>query len=498
MNTNSYYKSKKFKYGSVATAFTIAFIAIIVIFNIIFSALANKYLWYIDMTEKQVFSLSEEAINVMSDITEDVNIYFASEPDMLMNGENAGMTRYIYNTALQLADKFPNVNVECVSVAKNPGFFREFYETAATEINTTSVIVNSGKEVRIFAASAFYDYNDLTDLSTVWAYNGEKKLLGGIMQVTQSATPKVGFITQHGEDLSALASLGFVFEDNGYEIINVNLAQDTLDEDCRILVVSDPLYDYIGEEAEDPSKNEIEKLDKFLDNYGCLLVMCSPEKVGNLKNLNGFLEEWGIRFMADTTVRDMSNSMSVDGYSILADYQKDTEISNIYKSLNDLATPPKTIIRKAAPIELLWEKGGGLSGTRATYSILKSASDSEIIRDGSVVGKGSYNVATITAEVSIVDNEYFYSYVMAIGSPSFASQSYLTSNAYVNEDIISACMKYTGRERVLAAIDLKPFDTDEITITTADANQWTVIMTVLLPAIVGVLGAVVIIRRKHS
>ena len=37
MTNNTYLRSRKFKYGSVATAFTAAFIAIVVIFNIIFT-----------------------------------------------------------------------------------------------------------------------------------------------------------------------------------------------------------------------------------------------------------------------------------------------------------------------------------------------------------------------------------------------------------------------------------------------------------------------------
>ena len=89
MNRNSIFNSRKFKYGSAATAFTIAFIAVVVIFNIIFSALAQKYMWYIDLTKEQVYTLSEEAKEIMSDVSQDVYIHFASEPDELMNGQNS-------------------------------------------------------------------------------------------------------------------------------------------------------------------------------------------------------------------------------------------------------------------------------------------------------------------------------------------------------------------------------------------------------------------------
>ena len=495
---NSFTQSRKFKYGSVATAFTIAFIAIVVIFNVIFTALANKYMWYIDMTEEQTYTLSEEAREIMSDITEDVTIVFASDPDVLMNGTNSSYTRYIYTTALQLEEAFPNVHVEAVNVLKNPSYFREYYTTAATDIDTDSIVVTSGTEVRVFAAEAFFVFNDVSDSSTVWAYDGEEAFLSGIMQVTQTDTPKIAFTVEHGEDMAGALYLADVFATNGFEVQTVNLAQDTLDEDCRILVIFNPLYDFIGAEAEEKSFNEIEKIDKFLDDHGCLMVFGDPQNAGNLTNLNELLAEWGIAYMTDFTVRDTEHAMTTDAYSIIAEYQPDTLGGSIYRDLNNLATPPKTIIRKAAPIEILWETGGAVNGSRQVSAVLKSYETSELVKDGMVVDSGKYNLVTISRETNIVDNEYYYSYVIAFGSSSFAAQSYIDSNAFANEDILAAAMRAVGRERVLSMLEFKPFDNSEITITTEEANNWTVAMTLAIPAVIALCGIVVITRRKHS
>lgn len=495
---NNLLKSKKMKYGSLATVFTVAFVAFVVIFNIVFTALADKYMWYIDMTKKQVFSLSEEAKDVLSDITEDVNIYFASEPDVLLTGGYSAYTRYVYTTALQIQEEFPNVNVECVDVSKNPAFFREFYNTAATTIDPYSVIVESNGEIRVFNIAAFFTCDDPADLSTAWAYNGEKRLISGIMQVTQTETPKVVFTTQHGESLQNAVSLGAVFAENGYEIVTADLTRDEIAADCRIMVIYNPMYDFVGAEVEDEAKNEIEKIDKFLDNYGCLIVFCDPEYVGNLRNLNELLEEWGIEFVANTTVRDHGNSMSTDGYTIVAQYQPDTMGGSIYADLNVLTTPPKTLIRKAAPINILWEKKETLGGTRIASAVLKSYDSSELMVDGVTTETGSYNVVAVTRESRIVDNEYYYSYVMAVGSSSFAADGYINSGAFANEDIISATMKATGRERVLAVLEYKEFDKGSITITTAEAMRITAAITLIIPIIVAICGAVVVIRRKHS
>ncbi|MGN1409622.1 MAG: Gldg family protein, partial [Eubacteriales bacterium] len=404
----------------------------------------------------------------------------------------------IYTTALQLEEAFPNVHVQCENVLKNPSFFREFYNTAATDIDSDSVVITSGSEVRVYRAEAFYTFSDLSDASSVWAYSGEKAMISGIMQVTQTETPKVAFTIEHGEDMGSAIALANVFSSNGFEVETVNLAKDNLDEDCRILVIYNPIYDFIGAEAEDSAMDEIEKIDRFLDNYGCLMVFCDSEYVDKLTNLNEFLAEWGISYVGSTTIRDTENAMSTDGYSIIAQYQSDTLGGSIYRDLNNLATPPKTIIRKSMPIEILWETGGGLNGSREVSPVLKSHSTSELVENGLVKETGSYNIVTISRESRIVDNEYYYSYVMAFGSPTFANMSYIDSNAYANDDILSAAMKAVGREKVLAVLTLKPFDKDEITVTTSQANNWTVAMTLVLPAIIALCGVVVITRRKHS
>ena len=49
---------RKLRYGGVAVALTALIIAAIVLFNVIFTALAQKYMWYIDMTQNAIYSLT--------------------------------------------------------------------------------------------------------------------------------------------------------------------------------------------------------------------------------------------------------------------------------------------------------------------------------------------------------------------------------------------------------------------------------------------------------
>ena len=51
--------SRKLRYGGVSAVLTALIIAVVIIANIIFSALAHRFLWYTDLTPKLLFSLSD-------------------------------------------------------------------------------------------------------------------------------------------------------------------------------------------------------------------------------------------------------------------------------------------------------------------------------------------------------------------------------------------------------------------------------------------------------
>ena len=104
---------------------------------------------------------------------------------------------------------------------------------------------------------------------------------------------------------------------------------------------------------------------------------------------------------------------------------------------------------------------------------------------------------TISRETRIVENEEYYSYVIACGSSNYVDGAWLLSNSYANSDVIYNAMRITGRERVLADIEYKVLDDTELIITTAAANNWTVVLTVTLPVILAIAGAVVWVRRKN-
>ena len=490
------HNERKKNYILISSVITALVIAVAIVANISFFALASHFVWYIDMTEGQVFSLSPEAKAFLDDVEGEVNIYFTVEPDKI--GKTSQYLNYVYRTALEMESDYDNINVECVDITKNPGFYKKYYQTAAQKIYTDSVVIESGTEFRIYYIDSFFVTNE--DGSSIWAYQGEYKFVSAILSVTDSEMPPVYFTASHGErvgeDGLALKNL---FSDAGFEVRNIDLAKENISEDARIVIINDPLYDFGGLVAGDDGENEIAKLDDFLDRRGCLMVFTSPERAGNLSNLSEFLAEWGISFTPDTYVKDMDNSVSTDGRSLVAKYAQDSTLgSSLYTDIASLDTMPKTILKNAMPLNILWETNSQLNGTVEVSPVLLSHISAKSLSEGVEKEIGSVPLMTISRDTTIYDNEYYYSYVLACGSADYVNSGYLTSNTYANADILYNTIRLTGRERILADIDYKVLDNTELDITTAQANKWTVALTVTLPVIIAVAGVAVWIRRKNA
>lgn len=492
MNTklSMFFKSRSFKRGSFTAALTIVVIAAVIILNVIVTALTQKYYLYIDMTEDNVFKLSDEATAVIDGITSDVNIIFCDEADSLQSNI---YQKSIYNTALELSAKYDNINIKHLDIYKNPSSVSKYKMTTATQITKQSVIIESGGEFRVYPLTAFFVFNDET-YSDAWAYNGEYKLISAILQVTADDHPKAYFTVGHGESLVDEA-LWNLFVDAGYEVGTVNLIDDDIPDDTRFLIINDPIYDFQGITEDTAGKlSEIEKIDDFLDNFGCLMVFVDPD-TGELDELSTFLGEWGIS-IDGRVIKDYDYSLTTDGYAISAQYATgETTGASLISSITSIAEPPKAIVKYATPIRITYTE----NGSRNVSAVLTTSPDAVICdENGTILDSGKYNLMTLSRETRYIDNQAKYSYVIVTGTTNFATNEYVGRKAYSNSDILYAAMKQTGKEKVPLDLDFKPFDDTELDITAKQATSWTIAIIAILPSIAVILCIIILTKRRHA
>ena len=78
MNIKQLFQTKKARYGSVAVAFTVIFIAAVIVFNIVFGTLVNKYRLSVDMTANNLYEITDSTRELLRDTKMPVSIIFMS------------------------------------------------------------------------------------------------------------------------------------------------------------------------------------------------------------------------------------------------------------------------------------------------------------------------------------------------------------------------------------------------------------------------------------
>ncbi len=510
-------KRRNFKYSYTSAAFTAVVILLVMLLNAAFTILATRYSFYVDLTDTSLWTLSDAAKAAVAEVEGEVTITFCHDEDFIDESQTMS---YISRTAKELEKEFDNIHVRYINSVLEPQLLRDYkYNTVAT-ISPTHVIVERGipdtraegeapSDFRVYAADAFYITD--TNSGNVWAYNGEEIFAAACLAVTADETPTAYFTTRHGETVDA----AFVntLAKAGFDVKTIDLATEDIPEDCRMVIINDPKWDFAGYNIYDKDAvSEIAKIDEFLENDGTLMVFKDPT-TDYLKNLEEFLYEWGIVF-GEGTVKDMQNSITLDGTALVATYPSGTLAASVHKDISSLPTPPKTIVKNVAPIYVspLYNEGRdeenastnsyvyvGNNAYREMSAVLLSSADASVVLDGETVDEGgSYNLMTITRDINTRDNDNYFAYVLAASTTRFTSADYLESNTYANEDLLYYALRVMGREKVPADIKFKEFANTKIEdMTAAQATRDTVLLVTVLPALIAVCGIVIITRRKY-
>lgn len=491
----SFFKNKKFKYGSTAVAFTCVCVAAVIVFNLVFSALSDKFLWSIDMTKSQLFSLSDATHELLKDIDEKITINFCKSLDTLIEDPSQNL---VYQCAREYEKAYDNISIEYLDIITNPSIIDKYATSSNTKIKTTSVIVTSDTDFRTFTLESLFATDGET--GEVVAFDGEIKLTTAILQLT-SDSPIAYFSVGHGETTGTESNrpdLWKLFETAGYEVRTIDLTKEEFDKEAQVLVINAPQSDFLGFTE---TVNEIDKIADFLDDLGNLMVFLDP-RTPDLPELEALLEEWGIK-VEDALIKDEVNALSLDGLKLNAFYPTDTMGSSLHSTIRGYDSVPKTVVGNARPLSIIWEVGGSdltnsvstrhASAVLTTYDTAKAYAFDETTE----LGAGPFNLMTITREEQIKNNQSYYSYVMVTGSTEFAVDSYLHSSAYANSEIIYSAMRFMGKETVPHNLTHKYLEDESLEITKEAANNWTIAVTCIAPIVVFTIGIVIQIRRKH-
>ena len=367
---------------------TAAILAVVIVANVVLYVLAQTFGWYFMSTEKIDLSISGSTDALFADALEDieagstekVKINFCMAKSDLEK-HDPGM--YVHETALALQEKYPElIEVEYLNILRqvdsegNPVDVKKYTKREGMDdavILDTSVIFTyekDGKEnfklvTDYVSADGFSSFFTLTSDLSVTSYNGEEVVASMVSWVLHDEHPTAYITVGHGE--TASSSLTMLLTCAGYNIDYVDLKTidytgeaKLLENPANMIIVSNPVTDFGQAATVSDVRDEIERLRTYVEGGGNLYVTFDPYvPKKNILNLTTLLEGYGITvstsevdgFTLRNIVRDATNSISADGYTLIAEFADGIEAQAYRDVIKDYGTA-KVLIREAAALKV--------------------------------------------------------------------------------------------------------------------------------------------------
>lgn len=490
MDIKKIISSKHFKYGSVAIAFSCVFVAIVLVINIIISALGNRFSLYVDMTGEEFYTVSDSTIEQLSGIETKVEIVFFQKSDKI-----AGELGYVKSLAEEYARELDFVEVKYIDLISSPTAANKYKTSSSDKISQTTVVVHcpeTGKS-KIIQWEGFYTFvtDDTVNTTGVYGFNGEKRFTANILQVTSSQKPTALFTVGHDE--TASTNLYTLLAGEGYEVGVIDLTTQEIPADTELIVISNPMRDFAGLAAENNGgTNEIKALNKYLtEQMGNILVFLSAA-TPELPEFTEYLAEWGLGYRSGEMLTDSaSNTIDTDNFQIIANYcgSPTSYEYQLHKTASEKGQA-RTICAYNVPIEIYDDTSNTVVPVLAASGscVSLSGENSEPLPNAPLVA--------LSTKTRIINNEEERSNILLFGTPYFFDNAYINSSTYGNAEMLYGTMKLFGNSAVSVDISTKPFADTTLDITNSASTAVTVVLVAVIPFIIMALGIFVYFRRK--
>ncbi len=422
--------SRQLRYGTNVALSLIGVIGIAVFVNVI---VAQRFDTAIDLTELRDNSLSEQTKKILKSLNKDVEViaFFSDEHSQMA-------IRAIHELELfQRESKFITVSL------KNPYI----------DVQLVNPNLRDGTVV--------FSTEDRKEEVTIVS---EQKFASAILKLIQDKTKKIYFLIGHGEyqidDLSpfGLSHLKTELENQNYEPISLSfLTEPDIPSDCDLLAI-------VGS-TETLTSNEIQKISKYLENDGKLLLLFQPSD--SAEDVNGrlvqLMAKWGVTVGNDLVIDRVVFDVNRGTSALVPMF----EFHEITRQLQSSLAFPKT--RSVTPKKNIKSDLTVKSLAKTVSQLGVSWAEKERTSDGKFSGNGYTAGIDLPAPVSIAvavekhrsantndANKMSPTRIIVFGNSIFAT----------NNDL-----KKANRDLLLTSVNWLTEDGDLIAITEPDRNK---------------------------
>ena len=470
------------KGGRAITALAIAFFICV---NLMLVALNDAFRWHFLITDKQLYTLNgstDEYFEKINPENNPVNFYFCMNESSL--SENVTYER-ILDTVRQFADRYSFFSYSHLDIYYDHDFIKKDLGVQEAVTKDSVILYSPGAGYEVRSLSTFYIYDTEDTKNDDMIFNGEEIVATLVFRVLNESFPKVYFTVGHGE--SSTQSMQNLLFSAGYDVLTADLSQNDIEEDCKLIVIANPLYDF--EEFKDGSASEITRLRGFIERGGSVLVLRSPAAAA-LPRLDALCESYGLSVKSGSILRDEEHSIASNSAALLLDYAS----SDAAKAVSDRADKAEGTngIACAGVTAVTTKDGEGYQ----TSALLKTYESAALYTDGKKVSDGEHTVAALSRANGIGGKT---GTLILVGSTGLGDAMLLDMGGYGNESFLYSLLEYAG------GADTTPIGAGVVVLnsypltnlSSSTSRLFFVLLTVALPFAASVGGFLVCRRRKH-
>lgn len=470
------------KSGSYTLVVSAVVLALVVVLNLIVSALPTTYT-KLDVSSVGLLELDEETEGIVSAVNMPVTMYLIAQ----RGGEDA--------TILELLHRYeamsPHITVKTVDPDTNPGFVSAYTDAA---INMNSVIVESELRSYVVDNSEIYvvSYENMTEedyynyiyygiqpSGTPYFY-GELMFTTAIDYVTVDTIPTVYTLTGHSEDaLSETVSANFYANNIDTAELDLLTAQ-AVPADCSAIMLNNPKTDITTYESE--------ILTAYLTAGGNMILVTDFRYFSavDMPNLAALTEQMGMRSEDGLLIE--GNSSGYIQYPFWLIPVLGTE--SFAAQLNGRI---QTTIPRAHGIVLTGE------GEADTAALLKTTTSS-------YVKKAGMNLSTYEKEEGDAEGSFAVAASATLGESKFVwyASPYIFDDSmdyYVgggNSTLFITSVNWMCEKTVSVSVVPKTLQVEALVVPALASVAWGFVLTIALPiAILGGGFIVWLIRRRR-
>ena len=495
--------SKKLKYGTAATVITIVVIAMVVLLNVIISALSGRYTMSFDLTPNGDFEISEETKNYVASLNEEVEICTTVDELRFQTTENK-YYRQAYEVLKKYSLNSDKISLNFVDMTVNPTYVEKYKQYYSGSISDNNIIIFNANSNRIKVISVNDLFNTEIDFYTmsqsIVSSKAEQVLTSSLMYVTDP-DPKTAVYLNVTTPTSAEKANGEnvidMLESNGFDVVTIDPNTEAIPEDADMLIINSPLNDF--------SEELVGSIYNFMENggnYGKNMIYLASYAQNDTPNIDAFLAEWGVvvgkGLVSDNNMQNLASETSA--YSVLTYLEGNDYTGGIPSEV--IGNP--VVVYNSRPVELLFEYAGNVSTlplltTSETGFVMTNEMLIDYYENGTPpqIDEREVPVMAIAKKYAFIGNVQVFSNIIAIGSSDMLNSRPTSQTYYNNGDyFMSIVNKISGKENGITIV-AKDLTSDTFEMNAAKMTGLRTVFMFVLPGLVAAAGIIVWLRRRH-